>query len=52
MLEGTLMLAHLVREFRFEALPDRVPVPMAQLTVRARDGIWLRVTRRDANGAQ
>jgi cytochrome P450 len=47
MLEGTLMLAHLVRAFRFEAVPGRVPVPMAHLTVRAKDGIWLRVTRRD-----
>jgi cytochrome P450 len=46
MLEGTLLLAHLVRAFRFEALPDRVPVPVAHLTVRARDGIWLRVSRR------
>ncbi|MFN3992026.1 MAG: cytochrome P450 [Tabrizicola flagellatus] len=46
MLEGTLMLAHLVRAFRFEALPDRVPVPVAHLTVRARDGIWLRALRR------
>ena len=46
MLEGTLLLAHLVRAFRFEALPDRVPVPVAHLTVRAKDGIWLRVIRR------
>ena len=46
MLEGTLLLAHLVRAFRFEALADRVPVPVAHLTVRAKDGIWLRVTRR------
>lgn len=46
MLEGTLILAHLVRAFRFEALPERVPVPVAHLTVRARDGIWLRVSRR------
>ncbi|MFN4193007.1 MAG: cytochrome P450 [Tabrizicola sp.] len=46
MLEGTLILAHLVRGFRFQALPDRVPVPVAHLTVRARDGIWLRVSRR------
>ncbi len=46
MLEGTLLLAHLVRAFRFEALPTRVPVPMAHLTVRARDGIWLRVVQR------
>jgi cytochrome P450 len=46
MLEGTLMLAHLVRAFRFEAVAGRVPVPVAHLTVRARDGIWLRVSRR------
>ncbi|MFN3578814.1 MAG: cytochrome P450, partial [Tabrizicola sp.] len=46
MLEGTLILAHLLRAFRFEALPDRVPVPVAHLTVRARDGIWLRVSQR------
>ena len=45
-LEGTLLLAHLVRTFRFEAVPDRVPIPTAQLTVRARDGIWLDVSRR------
>ena len=46
MLEGVLLLAHLVRAFRYEALPDRVPVPVAHLTVRAKAGIWLRVTRR------
>ncbi|OYX25581.1 MAG: cytochrome [Rhodobacterales bacterium 32-66-7] len=46
MLEGTLLLAHLVRAFRFEALPDRGPVPVAHLTVRAKDGIRLRVKQR------
>lgn len=46
MLEGTLMLAHLVRAFRFEAVEGKVPVPVAHLTVRARDGIWLRISRR------
>lgn len=50
MLEGTLMLAHLVRAFRFEAVEGKVPVPVAHLTVRARDGIWLKVSRR--RGAQ
>lgn len=49
MLEGTLMLAHLVRAFRFEAVEGRVPVPVAHLTVRAKDGIWLRVSRREVN---
>jgi cytochrome P450 len=46
MLEGTLMLAHLVRTYRFQAVEGRVPVPMAHLTVRARDGIWLKVSCR------
>lgn len=46
MLEGTLLLAQLVRAFRFNARTDRVPVPVAHLTVRARDGIWLDVRRR------
>jgi cytochrome P450 len=46
MVEGVLLLAHLVRAFRFEAVPGRVPVPVAHLTVRARDGVWVRVVRR------
>jgi cytochrome P450 len=46
MLEGVVLLALLCRAFRFEAEPGRVPVPVAHLTVRARDGIWLRVARR------
>ena len=46
MLEGTLMLAHLVRAFKFQAVEGKVPVPVAHLTVRAKDGIWLRVTPR------
>jgi len=46
MMEGTLILAHLLRAFRFEADAADVPVPVAHLTVRARDGIRLRVTRR------
>ena len=46
MLEGTLLLAHLVKAFRFAAVAGKVPVPVAHLTVRARDGIWLQVTRR------
>ena len=46
MVEGPLLLAMLVRAFRFETLPGRVPVPVAYLTVRAKDGIWLQVRRR------
>ena len=46
MAEGVVMLALITAALRLEALPDRVPVPQAHLTVRARDGIWLRLTRR------
>jgi cytochrome P450 len=47
MVEGVLLLAMLTRAFRFEAVPDRDPVPVAHLTVRSQAGIWLRVSRRD-----
>lgn len=46
MLEGVVLLATLVRALRFEMVPGRMPVPVAHLTVRAQDGIWLRVSRR------
>jgi cytochrome P450 len=46
MVEGPLLLALLLRDFRFRAVAGRVPVPVAHLTVRARDGIWLKVDRR------
>ena len=45
MVEGTLLLSILVRSFRFELTQD-VPVPVAHLTVRSKDGILLSVTRR------
>lgn len=47
MVEGPLLLSMLVRKFRFE-LTDRVPVPVAHLTVRSKDGIWLRISKRPA----
>ena len=46
MVEGPLLLAMLVRAFRFERVAGRDPVPVAYLTVRARDGIWLMASRR------
>jgi cytochrome P450 len=46
MVEGVLLLALLVRAFRFEVVEGRVPVPVAHLTVRARDGVWLRADKR------
>ncbi|MBU2993544.1 cytochrome P450 [Octadecabacter sp. 1_MG-2023] len=45
MIEGALLLSMLVRRFKFE-LTDRTPVPVAHLTVRSKDGIWLKVTER------
>jgi cytochrome P450 len=46
MAEGVLLLAHLVRSYRFERIADRVPEPVAHLTVRSKDGIWLYVRQR------
>ncbi len=46
MAEGVLLLGLLVRRFRFALVEGRVPVPVAHLTVRAKDGIWLQVERR------
>ncbi|MBF9050502.1 cytochrome P450 [Roseobacter sp. HKCCD9010] len=46
MVEGPLLLSMLVKAFRFERLEGRDPVPVAYLTVRAKDGIWLRARPR------
>ena len=46
MMEGPLILSMLVREFRFEVIGEEEPVPVAHLTVRAQDGIRLKLTRR------
>lgn len=46
MTEGVLLLAMLVRSFHFERIKGCDPVPVAHLTVRAKEGITLRVTRR------
>ncbi len=46
MIEGPLLLSLLVSEYLFEIVPEREPIPQAQLTVRAREGIWLKVKPR------
>jgi cytochrome P450 len=46
MIEGVLLLALLVRAFHLEVIKGRAPMPVAHLTVRAKDGIWLKVTPR------
>lgn len=46
MIEGVVLIAQLVRAYRFEIVPEKPPRPVAHLTVRARDGLWLRLTPR------
>ncbi len=46
MAEGTLLLALMIRAFRFAVVDGDVPVPVAYLTVRSKDGIRLKVTKR------
>ncbi|MCX7645565.1 MAG: cytochrome P450 [Rhodobacteraceae bacterium] len=46
MAEGVVMLACLLARWRFAPVAGRIPMPQAQLTVRARDGIWLEVAPR------
>lgn len=46
MAEGVLLLAAFARSFRFDAVRGKIPVPVAHLTVRGKDGIWLEATRR------
>ncbi len=48
MAEGPLLLSMLVRAFRLAPVEGRAPMPVAHLTVRGRDGIWLRLTPRRA----
>ncbi|KDB04579.1 cytochrome P450, partial [Defluviimonas sp. 20V17] len=48
MAEGPLILAMILRAFRLERVAGRDPVPVAHLTVRAADGIWLRLIPREA----
>ncbi|ASP21472.1 epi-isozizaene 5-monooxygenase/(E)-beta-farnesene synthase [Antarctobacter heliothermus] len=46
MVEGVLLLSLLLRDLRVTPVAGKVPMPEAHLTVRARDGIWLRIDRR------
>ncbi|WP_420567771.1 cytochrome P450 [Thalassovita sp.] len=46
MIEGPLLLSMLVRAYRFEPVADRPAMPVAHLTVRGADGIWLKITKR------
>jgi cytochrome P450 len=46
MIEGPLLLSMLVRAYRFDLVAERPAMPVAHLTVRGRDGIWLAITKR------
>ena len=46
MVEGPLLLSMILRDFKIDAAAGRDPVPVAHLTVRSKDGIWLRLSRR------
>ncbi len=46
MAEGVLLLALLARDFAFSPVKTRPPMPVAHLTVRGKDGIWLEVRPR------
>ncbi|TDE35074.1 cytochrome P450 [Antarcticimicrobium sediminis] len=47
MVEGPLLLSMLLRHFRVERVEGRDPIPVAHLTVRAKEGIWLRIVPRE-----
>ncbi len=46
MIEGPLLLSRILQAFRIETVPGKEPVPVAHLTVRSENGIWLRLTKR------
>ena len=46
MIEGPLLLSSLINHFRFDLVPGKAPVPVAHLTVRSDNGLWLSVSPR------
>ena len=46
MVEGPLILSMILRHFRVKPVAGKTPVPVAHLTVRAKDGIWLELIPR------
>ena len=42
-IEGVVLLARLLKSYAFSLDEEREPTPVAHLTVRAADGIWLRI---------
>lgn len=46
MIEGPLLLAQILRAVRLEPVANDIPIPVAHLTVRSKDGIRLNIVRR------
>jgi hypothetical protein len=46
MVEGPLILSMILRHFHVTPVVGKEPVPVAHLTVRSKDGIWLQITPR------
>ena len=46
-IEGPLLIAAILRKYRVTMTEHGRPVPVAHLTVRAKDGIWLNFQSRD-----
>jgi cytochrome P450 len=47
MVEGPMFLAMIARSFKLSVVDSKTPVPVAHLTVRSKDGIWLELQKRD-----
>lgn len=46
MVEGVLLLSMFLRAYYVEPVAEQEPVPVAHLTVRSKNGIWLKLTPR------
>ncbi|RPE71336.1 cytochrome P450 [Pacificibacter maritimus] len=46
MVEGPLILAMIAAKYQMRVVDEKRPVPVAHLTVRSRDGIWLQLEKR------
>lgn len=48
LIETVLILATLVRRYRFAALPGRPVVPFPSITLRPKGGVWARLEERES----
>ncbi len=46
MIEGVAFLAQFLRRFQIDPIAENVPIPVAHLTLRSKDGIFLKLTQR------